>query len=99
MSRRIIWSRNATAHVREIVDYIVNDNPKAALAVQGKIDTLVGRLATMPHIGRPGRVEGTRELVIPAYASYLVVYEILESEIHVLAVRHSARRWPQQFDI
>ncbi len=51
-------------------------------------------LPNNPYAGRPGRVEGTRELVV--HESYLVAYEIADT-INILTVRHAARLWPERF--
>jgi toxin ParE1/3/4 len=56
----------------------------------------VGRLAGLPRLGRPGRVEGTRELVVPN-TPYIVAYAIIEDRVAILSVLHSARRWPDRF--
>lgn len=50
------------------------------------------RLATSPRIGAIGRVAGTRELI--PHESYRLVYEISDDEVWILAVVHTARRWP-----
>jgi toxin ParE1/3/4 len=52
-------------------------------------------LAAHPSIGRPGRVEGTRESVI--HPSYVLVYRTSAEAIDILTVRHVAQKWPQQF--
>jgi toxin ParE1/3/4 len=46
--------------------------------------------------GRPGRVDGTRELVIAA-TPFVVVYECIEEEIGIVAVMHGSRAWPEVF--
>jgi toxin ParE1/3/4 len=52
----------------------------------------VDRLGTsgLPHIGRPGLLKGTREIV---EAPYIIVYIVDEpaDEVTVLAILHSAR--------
>ena len=63
----LVWSPTALAHLRAIYDYIVADNPVAALEVQEAIEQAVGRLQENPRLGRPGRVRATRELVVAAY--------------------------------
>lgn len=55
----------------------------------------VSGLAFYPLVGRQGRVEGTRELVISA-TPYIAVYRIKE-RIEVLHIRHGAQRWPETF--
>ena len=49
-----------------------------------------------PHMGRPGRVPGTRELVI-AQTPTIVPYRVQREAIQILRVYHSARRWPDSF--
>jgi toxin ParE1/3/4 len=51
---------------------------------------LLGRL---PRSGRPGRVEGTRELVI-IRTPYIVAYRIIGDTVRILRVLHSSRQWP-----
>jgi toxin ParE1/3/4 len=47
-------------------------------------------------MGRPGRVPGTRELVIPG-TRFIVPYRLQGNTIQVLRVFHGARRWPERF--
>ncbi len=58
--------------------------------------TVVNRLTTAPSLGRPGRISGTRELVIRG-TPYVVPYRIKGPDIEILRVYHGARRWPDRF--
>lgn len=53
-------------------------------------------LATFPGIGRPGRVAGTRELVV--HENYIVPYRIRGANVDIITVQHVAKRWPVEFD-
>ncbi len=48
-------------------------------------------------MGRKGRVRGTHELVINS-KPYIVPYRIKKSEIQVLSVYHTSRKWPESFE-
>ena len=50
--------------------------------------------AAHPAMGRPGRIMGTRELVL-ADTAYLIAYKVSETEIAILTVLHAAQRWPE----
>jgi toxin ParE1/3/4 len=56
----------------------------------------VARLSEFPSIGRPGRVHGTRELVVDD-TPFIVAYRIREGTVEILVVLHSARKWPEDF--
>jgi toxin ParE1/3/4 len=92
-----IWSREAVADLAALRTYIEQDDPAAAqrvaLHIIRNIETL---LPNNPEMGRPGRVPGTRELVIPR-TPYIVPYRLVGSTIQVLRVFHAARRWPESF--
>ena len=61
---KLVWSEHARADRREIYAYIEADSPRAAVTVDERIAAAAQRLVDFPQSGRPGRVEGTRELVI-----------------------------------
>jgi plasmid stabilization system protein ParE len=54
-----------------------------------------GRLETFPHLGRPGRVQGTREMAFPPLP-FIAIYEVFETqgEVRVLRILHGAQQWP-----
>ena len=87
------WSVPARDDLIAIADYIATDDPAAALDVMDRIDGAVGRLADHPGSGRPGRITGTRELVIPDSPN-IFAYRIRRERVQILRVPHAARRWP-----
>jgi toxin ParE1/3/4 len=92
---RVIYTRQAAADLRHVQDYIAEHDPKAAHRVTQLVRERVELLATRPRLGRPGRVADTRELVITG-TPYIVPYRITRQAIHILAVIHGRRRWPDQ---
>jgi toxin ParE1/3/4 len=50
-------------------------------------------LRVFPERGRPGRIEGTRELLIPR-SRFVVPYRIVGCEVQILAILHGGRAWP-----
>ena len=92
------WTQPAVHDLADIADYIRADNPAAAERVGLTIRAAVNGLRDHPHLGRPGRVVGTRELVIPRLP-YIVGYRVADDTIQILAVRHGARRWPKTLTI
>ncbi len=93
---RIVWTDEALTEIEGIIGHIAVDDPTAALDIAARIfDAVEDILPDTPQIGRPGRVDGTRELVV--HASYIVAYQVSEQTIEILTVRHAARRWPEAF--
>ena len=89
---RIKWRAAARESLLEIVDYISDDNPQAAVALMDEIDEKVVRLLQNPAIHRQGRVAGTRELVVRP--NYIVVYMCSDENIVIIQVLHAAQQWP-----
>ena len=87
---------SALADLVELRAYIAEDRPQAASAVARRILDAASHLERFPEMGRPGRVAGTRELVVNR-TPYLVPYRIREDTIELLRVLHGARKWPERF--
>ena len=92
----LIWSPQAKQDVAALFAYIAEDNPTAAHRIVAQIVFSSEQLLSYPAMGRPGRVPGTRELVVSG-TPYLVPYRVRGREIEILRAYHAARRWPEQF--
>ncbi|MBM3535544.1 MAG: type II toxin-antitoxin system RelE/ParE family toxin [Alphaproteobacteria bacterium] len=86
------WTEGALAERRAIYDYIEADNRRAALALDEMFKRRAKGLQAHPHLGRPGRVEGTRELVI--HRHYVLVYDVRGETIRILRLLHTSLQWP-----
>lgn len=89
---KLIVRRRAADDLEAIFAWIAIDNPRAAARVVQRIRQKLDLLLTpgLVNIGRPGRSEGTRELV---EGPYVIVYEVDEgaNQISVLAIFHGAQ--------
>ena len=93
---RVRWLRKALANLDAEAAYIARDNPAAAARVVMAIEEAVQNLARFPALGRPGRVPGTRELVVPA-TPYIIPYRVRNNAVEILRVFHASRKWPRKF--
>jgi len=89
---KLEWTRAARVDRLDIYGHIEADNPRAAATLDRRLQDVAGRLTSFPHLGRPGRVQGTREAV--AHPNYVMVYELEGDVVRILRVLHVARRWP-----
>ena len=89
----IEWLPSAARTLGAQIAYIAERNPQAAGDVGDAIEVAVSRLADFAESARPGRVPGTRELVVPA-TPFIVVYRIEATGVVILRVLHGARKWP-----
>lgn len=95
----IVWSREAIEDLAALRAYIAEDNPPVAQRMALHILDSVEKLLTENHdLGRPGRVPGTRELVI-SKTPFIVPYRVQGQSIQVLRVYHAARKWPESFQV
>ena len=90
---KLRWTKPALNDISEIHAFTAQENPAAALKVARNLRAQAESLATYPMIGRPGRMAGTRELVI-ASLPYVLAYRLTETTIDILAIRHGARLAP-----
>ncbi len=93
---QIRWLRTALRNLDEEATYIAADDPQAARLVVERVLNAVEVLASQPALGRPGRVPGTRELVV-VNTRYVVPYRVRGQVVEVLRVFHTSRRLPQRW--
>lgn len=91
----IVWSPRAIAHLADLRAYIARDNPNEAGRIATTLLAAVERLAELPHLGRSGRVAGTRELVV-AGIPYVIPYRVRGQRLEIIAVFHGRQKWPKR---
>ncbi len=90
---QVVWLKTALNNLDDIAAYISKENPAAAAQVAEAIVSQINQLKSQPALGRPGRVLGTRELVI-TNMHYLVPYRIRNNQVEILRVFHTSRKLP-----
>jgi toxin ParE1/3/4 len=93
---KLRWTDGAVENLRSAHDYLEAEDPDAASDVVDRIISAVERLEQFPHMGRAGRVEGSRELVVTG-TPFVVAYRVKGESVQILAVLHGARKWPTKF--
>jgi len=89
----IVWRPSAIEDVEHALAFIGMGNPDAAQRVYAAIADATAGLSDFPERGRPGRVAGTREIVV-THTPYLIAYVLGDGVLTILAFLHHARRWP-----
>lgn len=84
----------ALADRDNIMDYIAQDNPAAAVELDDEFEAKAEQARQRPTLYKTGRVRGTREIVVRP--NYVMVYRIEEDgdTLTVLRVLHAAQQWP-----
>lgn len=93
---RVRWLRKALRNLDDEASYIAADSPDAAQLVVQRVLEAVAMLAQQPGMGHPGRVSGTRELVV-LETRYIVPYRVRGQTIEILRVFHTSRRLPERW--
>ena len=88
------WLRRALENLDEEAAYIAKDSSQMALEFVHHLYASALMLADHPNMGRPGRIAGTRELVVTRF-SYILPYRVRSDTIEILRVFHTARKWPE----
>lgn len=89
---RVKWLRRAILDLEEAEAYLARDNPSAGAEVIFRIVRAVSILISQPGAGRPGRVIGTKELIVPG-TPYIIPYRVKGDIVQVLRVYHTSRKW------
>lgn len=93
---RLEYSARFFRRLGEIASHIAQDDPDAARRTVLRIRQGAEGLKASPSMGRPGRVDGTRELVVTG-TPYLVPYRVKGDRVQIITVMHGAQRWPERF--
>jgi toxin ParE1/3/4 len=92
---RVRWLRRALQNLDAEAAYIAQDSPQSAAGFVRHLLESADLLAAQPQMSRPGRVPGTRELVITRFP-YILPYRVRNETVEILRVFHTARKWPQR---
>ena len=95
---QVRWLTTALRNLDDEAEYIARVNPVAARALVQRISQAVDLLSENPALGRPGRIHGTRELVIPG-TRYVIPYRVRPrlNRMEILRVFHTSRRLPRRW--
>ncbi len=86
------WRPMALSDREAIMEYIASDNPVAAAELDLEFETKAESARLRPRLYKPGRLKGTREIVVRP--NYVMVYRAVNEVVEVLRVLHTARQWP-----
>jgi len=87
----INWTDEASFWLKDINDYIAQENPKIAKKVVNEIFTKTQILSSFPKLGYPYEDNTNNEIRILLYGHYRIAYLIKDTEtIDILGVFHGA---------
>jgi addiction module RelE/StbE family toxin len=89
----IEWRSRALDDIASAQNYLSDRNPEAARRILERILQRSRELEDFPEMGKPGRLQGTRELLVPG-SPYVLIYRIGCDAIDILRVLHTKRDWP-----
>ena len=92
---QVKWLRRALENLDDEAAYLAKDSPRVAGEFVVHMRNTAAMLAEHPDMGRPGRISGTRELVVTRF-SYILPYRVRGGTVEILRVFHTARQWPKR---
>ena len=95
---QVRWLATALKNLDGEAEYIARENPAVARSLVERIHRTVSLLRQNPALGRPGRIHGTRELVV-AGTRYVIPYRVRPelNRIEILRIFHTSRRLPKRW--
>jgi addiction module RelE/StbE family toxin len=92
LSNGLAWRPLALEDREAIMAHIARDHVQAAIDLDMAFEDHAERARLNPKLYKPGRVQGTREIVVRP--NYVMVYREWEGGVEVLRVLHAAQQWP-----
>ena len=90
---RIRWTPPAAADLQGISDYLKDHHPHYRQPTMRKLYERIRALKDAPYLGRPGRIEGTREILFSPLP-YIVIYRVHEQTIEIWRIWHTSQDRP-----
>lgn len=88
---RYLLTPSAKNDIRDIVQYIRDNNPRAAAKVNQEFRAAMRRLADFPEMGHFRQELADQSLRVWLVYSYLIIYRPSRKPLEVLRVVHGAR--------
>ncbi len=89
--KRLLWQAEARGDLAKIIDHFADKDPRVAETLLDRIRRCAAAL-TRSDTGRPGRMPKLREKSV-ARTKYILAYRVLEKQVVILRVIHSAQNW------
>ncbi len=87
---RIRWTPPAVEDLQGISEYLKAHHPNYRQPTMRKLYERIRGLREAPYAGRPGRVEETREVLVPPLP-YIIVYRVRNGTIEIWRIYHGAQ--------
>lgn len=91
---KVVWSPRAIHHLVALRARTERDSERNAALAAERILKAVDLLANQPSMGRPGRLLGTRELVVPD-TGFIIPYRARGGRLDLIAIFHGRQNWPE----
>ncbi|WP_449430668.1 type II toxin-antitoxin system RelE/ParE family toxin [Pseudomonas putida] len=89
---RLVWRDMAGRDRSRIMEHIALRDPGAAILLDETFREKAQRAAQSPLIYKPGRVRGTREIVVRR--NYIMIYRIAHDCVEIVRILHARQKWP-----
>jgi len=91
----IIWSKKSQQALNIIYEYLsVEKEVLAKEIISCIINTVKIKIYNYKHIGRAGRILGTREFVLSQYP-YIIIYTIKNNYLYIVNILHTSMKYPK----
>jgi addiction module RelE/StbE family toxin len=89
---QVVWRPSAMTDRDNIMNYICQDNPDAAIALDEVFELKAEQAGQQPMLYRKGIILGTHEIV--ATPNYVMVYVVLAETVEIMRILHARQQWP-----
>jgi Plasmid stabilization system protein len=92
---KVNWTAAARTQLRDIHTFISRSSPQYAKNVVDRLTRRSQQIATFPRSGRVVPEANDVNIREVLEGSYRIIYHLIDDEVDIIAVVHSARQWPE----
>ena len=90
---RVNWTKSAINDLEIEANYLSKISPSIEDSFLKHVESSIDLIKEYPELGRIGRVNQTRELILKKF-QYILVYLVESSYIDIIRLLHTSRKWP-----
>lgn len=93
---KVNWTTAALAQLRDIHTFLACSSPRYAMQTVDRLTRRSRQISKFPRSGRTVPEANNVSIREVLEGPYRIIYHLLDDEVDIISVVHSARKWPDE---